>query len=158
MNQSINQFLAGLLTLLITLITAAVAIPAEAWALPLTIWQFAGLVVSTILVIFLPLAKGGWAAAIKVIGSLAAAAIANVVGVLITGDPWAVAQWLLLGLAILNALAAELGVNVRISGLKQIIVSPTASTAAATASDPAGVAVAEAQLEHTASVDGKPSP
>lgn len=141
-----NQFLAGLLTLAITVITAAVAIPEAAWADAATLWQFGGLVVSTAVVIFLPLSKGKWAASIKVIGSLVAALVANVVALLTTEGDWGFTQWLLIGLALLNALAAELGVNARIAELKSDIVDNGKSTDAARAADPAGVAVATRQL------------
>lgn len=138
---AINKYLAGLLTLAITVLTAAVAIPQESWALPATVWQFAGLVVSTIVTIFLPLSKGRWAAMLKVLGSLAAAVVANVVGYLAGGGEWGVMQWMLLGLAILLALAAELGVNIRIDSTKEALASPQISTTATKIVDPKAVAV-----------------
>ena len=137
----LNKYLAGLLTLAITVLTAAVAVPETAWRDAATIWQFAGLVVSTIVTVFLPLSKGRWAAAIKVIGSLAAAVVANVVAFLTSGGEWGIYQWLLLGLAILLALAAELGVNIRIDSTKEALASPQISTTATKIVDPQAVAV-----------------
>lgn len=132
---TINKYLAGLLTLAITVLTAAVAIPVEAWRDPATVWQFAGLVVSTIVTTFLPLSKGRWAAAIKVIGSLAASIVANVVAFLTSGGEWGITQWMLLGLAVLLALAAELGVQIRLDGTKAALADPTVSDAAVVAVD-----------------------
>ena len=138
---AISKHLAGLLTLAITVLTAAVALPETAWRDAATIWQFAGLVVSTIVTVFLPLSKGSWAAAIKVVGSLAATVITNVVAFLTSGGEWGVYQWLLLGLAILLALAAELGVNIRIDSTKEALASPQISSTATQVTDPQATAV-----------------
>lgn len=132
---AINKYLAGLLTLAITVLTAAVALPETAWQDSATVWQFAGLVVSTIVTIFLPLSKGAWAAAIKVIGSLTAAVVANVVAYLVAGGTWGFMQWMLLGLAILLALAAELGVQIRMTSTAEALVEPSISSAAVVAAD-----------------------
>ena len=144
LNLGLNKWAAGLLTLAITVLTGAVAIPESAWASPLTVWQFAGMVIATFVTIFLPLSSGRWAGAIKVLGSLLTALIANVVGVLTSGlDEWGYAQYLLVGLALLNALAAELGVSVRVDAAKQTIAAPEVSSAAVQTVDPKAVIVAE---------------
>lgn len=131
----INKYLAGLLTLAITVLAAAVAIPVESWRDPATVWQFAGLVVAAIVTTFLPLSKGGWAAALKVIGSLVATVVANVVAYLSSGGTWGITQWMLLGLAVLLALAAELGVQIRLDGAKAALADPTVSDASVVALD-----------------------
>lgn len=144
LNLGLNKWAAGLLTLAITVLTGAVAIPESAWSSPLTLWQFGGLVVSTIVVIFLPLASGAWAGAIKVIGALASALVANVIGLLTSGlDDWGFTQYMLIGLAILNALAAELGVSLRVDAAKQVIAAPEVSSAGVQTVDPKAVVVAE---------------
>ena len=140
---ALNKYLAALLTLAITVLTAAVAIPEEAWHDAATIWQFAGLVVSTIVTIFLPLSRGSWAAALKVIGSLVAAAVANVIAFLTSGGDWGFTQWLLIGLAILNALAAEIGVNVRLDSAKQALAAPEVSNVVPEVVDIAAVRAVE---------------
>lgn len=141
---AVNKYLAGLLTLAITVLTAAVALPETAWRDAATVWQFAGLVVATIVTIFLPLSKGSWAAAIKVIGSLFAAVVANVVAYLVGGGEWGVVQWMLLGLAVLLALAAELGVQVRIASTREALAAPSVSDSAVVAADPQAVRVIDA--------------
>lgn len=144
LNLGLNKWAAGLLTLAITVLTGAVAIPESAWASPLTVWQFAGMIVATVVVIFLPLSQGRWAAALKVIGALLSALIANVIGILTSGlTDWGYAQYLLVGLALLNALAAELGVSVRVDAAKQVIAAPEVSSAAVQTVDPKAVVVAE---------------
>lgn len=141
---AINKYLAGLLTLAITVLTAAVAIPEAAWRDPATVWQFAGLIVSTIVTIFLPLSNGAWAAAIKVIGSLATAVVANVVAYFAGGGSWGVMQWMLLGLAVLLALAAELGVQIRIASTEEALADTSASDPAVVAADPQAVRAVDA--------------
>ena len=136
----INKYLAGLLTLAITVLTAAVALPESAWQDPATVWQFAGLVVSTIVTIFLPLSRGRWAAALKVIGSLVSAVVANVVAYLASGGAWGFMQWMLLGLAVLLALAAELGVQIRLDTTRLALASPQISSEAARVVDPQAAA------------------
>ena len=141
-NLSLNKFAAGFLALGVAVLTAAVAIPEEAWSQPAVVWQFGGLILSTILVIFLPLAKGAWAGALKIIGALGAALVANVLAFFAGGGEWGFYQWLLLGLAVLQAVAAELGVNVRVDQAKQQIESPEISSAPVEAVDPKAVEVA----------------
>lgn len=140
---AVNKYLAGLLTLAITVLTAAVAIPTESWQDAATVWQFAGLVVSTIVTIFLPLSSGAWAAAIKVIGSLISAVVANVVAFLVSGGSWGVMQWMLLGLAVLLALAAELGVQVRLASTKAALAAPAVPDSIPIAVDPQAVRVVD---------------
>lgn len=140
---AVNKYLAGLLTLAITVLTAAVAIPTESWQDAATVWQFAGLVVSTIVTIFLPLSSGAWAAAIKVIGSLVSAVVANVVAFLVSGGSWGVMQWMLLGLAVLLALAAELGVQVRLASTKAALAAPAVPDSIPIAVDPQAVRVVD---------------
>lgn len=141
-NLGLNKWAAGLLTLAITVLTGAVAIPEASWAIPLTVWQFAGMVVGTVLAIFLPLSTGPWTAGLKVGGALIAALIGNVVGVLAEGGEWGYTAWLLLGLALLNALAAQLGVGIRVDSATQAIEAE-ASSAPVQAVDPKAVEVAE---------------
>lgn len=142
-----NQFLAGILTLAITVLTAAVAIPEDAWTTPSIVWQFGGMVVSTAAVIFLPLAQGVWAGAIKIGSAIVAAVVANVVAVFVDGGAWGVYQWLLLGLAVLNVVAGELGVQARVTDAKAAIASTSRSdTLVVQAADPKAAVIAESRV------------
>lgn len=146
MNTSLvlNKYAAGFLSLFITVMTAAVAIPETAWTQPSIIWQFAGLVAATIVTIFLPLAKGAWAGALKTGGAIVAVVVGNVAAFLSEGvGDWGVYQWMLLGLAIGTVLATELGVNVRVDSATAQIASPEVSSATIVAVDPTAAAVAE---------------
>lgn len=136
----VNKYLAGFLTLAISLLTALVAIPETAWADPVVVWQFVALIVSSIAAVFLPLLRGAWAAGLKT-GS---AVILGTIGALIPllAGTFGVIQWALLGLAALNALAIELGVNTRVDAVKEVLANPAKSNAVAEAVDPAAVRAA----------------
>lgn len=136
----VNKYLAGFLTLAISLLTALVAIPAEAWVDPVVVWQFAALVVSSIAAVFLPLLRGAWAAGLKTGSAVVLAAIGALIPLL--GGTFGVIQWALLGLAALNALAIQLGVDARVDAVKEAIANPAKSTAAVEAVDPAAVRAA----------------
>jgi hypothetical protein len=142
----INQILAGLLTLAITLITAATVVPEGAWNDPYTLWQFGALAVSSIAAVFLPIAKGGWAGALKT-GSAAILAGIGALLPLINGV-FGVTQWLLVILAVLNAVAVELGVYARVASAKGILADPQTSDTVATKVDPTGTVAAEREIAH----------
>ena len=142
---SINKYLAGLLTLATSLLSAFVLIPEAAWADPATVWQFAALVVSSIAAIFLPLSKGAWAGLLKTGSAAILAGIGALVPLLGFGD-FGPLQWALLGVAVLNAVAIELGVNVRIDTAKDAIVDPAASTEASKEVDPTASVIATKQI------------
>lgn len=140
----INKYLAGLLTLAITLLTAFVAVPATAWADPAVVWQFAALVVSSITAIFLPLASGPWAGALKTGSAVVLAGIGALLPLL--GGDFGALQWGLLGIAILNALAVELGVGVRIDSAKDIIITPAKETEVVKEVDPSAARIATQRI------------
>lgn len=143
----INKYLAGLLTLAITLLTAFVAVPEAAWADPAAVWQFVALVVSSITAIFLPLASGPWAGALKTGSAVILAGIGALIP-LLAGD-FGGLQWALLGIALLNALAIELGVGVRIDSAKDVIIVPEKTTESIKAVDPTASRIATQRIVAT---------
>ena len=58
MNLVLNQWLAGLLTLAITVLTAINLMPEEAWQDPVSVLQFAALVISSIVAVVVKLGTG----------------------------------------------------------------------------------------------------
>jgi hypothetical protein len=152
----VNKYIAGLLTLGITLLTAAIAIPESAWSDPFVIWQFVALAVSSITAIFLPLAAGVWAGVFKTGSAAVLAGIGALIPLL--NGVFGVIQWLLVIVAILNAVAIELGVNMRVDSVKETIVVPEKYGAhgdlsrASELVDPKAAAIAESQLRHHAPV------
>lgn len=142
----INRYLAGLLTVATSLLTAFTLIPANAWADPAVGWQFGALAVSSVSIIFLKLLKGGWYAALKV-GSAVILAIIGALIPLLAFGTFGPLQWALLAVSGLNALAAQLGVDVRIDSAKEQIVSPApGTTAQIQAVDPSATEIASTKL------------
>ena len=141
----INKYLAGLLTLATSLLSAFVLIPPTAWAAPETVWQFIALVVSSIAAIFLPLSKGAWAGLLKTGSAAVLAGIGALIPLLAFGE-FGPLQWALLAVAVLNAVAIELGVNVRVDSAKDQIVDPALNTEAIKAVDPSASVVATQQV------------
>lgn len=115
----LNRYLAGLLSLIVTLLTAFVAIPESQWADPVTVVQFVALAVSTITAVFLPLLTGPWAGALKTGSAVILAVIGALVPLIAQGGHLNVTQIALLVLAGLNALAIQLGVSIRIDDVRQ---------------------------------------
>lgn len=140
----VNKYFAGLLTLLTSLLAAVVLIPQEQWSNPFVIWQFVALVVSSATAIFLKLLTGKWAAGLKVGSAVILAAIGALLP-LLNGE-WGPVQWILVAVAALNALAVQLGVDIRVDSAKQIIVDPNKSTAVVKEIDPAAFRVATKQI------------
>lgn len=150
----VNKYLAGLLTLLTSLLAALVAIPQAQWAEPEVIWQFVALVVSSGTAIFLPLVTGPWAAGLKVGSAVILAGVGAILPLL--GGEWGATQWVLLAVAVLNALAIQLGVDIRVDSAKKIIIDPTVNSAIGKDIDPKATQVATRQLiaAHEAPSDG----
>lgn len=146
MNLAINQWLTGLLTLAITLLTAINAMPASAWADPASVLQFAALALSSALAVALKLGKGRWPGVFKTGVAILLAVIGAAIPLLTQGWYLSPAQVIVLVIAALNAAAIELGVQVRTSSAKQAVVDPNIATATVKEVDPAATAVATLQI------------
>jgi hypothetical protein len=145
-NLAINQWLVGLLTLAITLLTAVNAMPASAWTDPPSVLQFVALALSSVLAVALKLGKGRWPGVFKTGVAVALAAIGAAIPLLTQGWYLTPAQIIVLVVAALNALAIELGVQVRVASAKQAVVDPNISTATVKEVDPAATRVATLQV------------
>jgi hypothetical protein len=106
-----NRYLSAILSTAIVLLTALTSIPANSWTLgnPL-VAAFVALAASTIISYLVPLSSGKWPGIWKTGIAILAAIFAAVWPLLTTGS----FDWKLIVLAALNALAQQLGVNVRI--------------------------------------------
>lgn len=100
--------LLSLTVLLITSITATLSGPINATVLIQLALLFLGGVVTYIV----PLLSGGWVGGLKVGIGVIAAGLAAVVP-LLTGAPWTLQNTLVVLLAVVNALATQLGVAIR---------------------------------------------
>lgn len=136
----INKYLAGLLTLAITVLTGWQVILPEGVS-PIEGWQFGALVVGAAGTIFVPLAGGPWKSALKTGVALAAALFAAGTPLVLEGvwfwqDPQA---GLVVGIAVLNALAVEVGVAVRIDSASAVVANPAVPNSTIEVVDPPAV-------------------
>lgn len=136
----INKYLAGLLTLAITLLTAWQVILPDGIE-PTEGWQFGALVVASGGTVFVPLLEGKWAGGAKVgvavLGAVFAAGAPLVVeGVWFWQDANA---GLVVGIAALNALAVQIGVAVRIDSAKRVVADAAVSNRTIETVDPKAV-------------------
>lgn len=107
----LNKYLTAILTLAITLLTAFLAIP-EDQRTPETMWQLALLALGAVVTFIVPLLERRWAGLLKTGAAVAAGVIGALIPLLSTGTLTGT-QILVLILAGLNALAVEVGVQVR---------------------------------------------
>lgn len=107
--QIINKYLAALLSVLIVAGTAFIALPDH--SVPTSL-QFGALVLSTIVTYVVPLVPGVWAGVLKTGLAVVLGIVGALVPLLATGHLTA-SQWIIVGLAGLNALAVQIGVVVR---------------------------------------------
>lgn len=133
----INKYLAGLLTVAVVFLTAFQAALADGLSTT-EAWQLAGLFVGAFVTTFVPILEKGWAAALKVVGAVIGAAITAIVP-LITSE-WNASTITIVVLAVINTLAVQLGVNVRIDSAREALADPAKSDAAIATLDPKAVA------------------
>lgn len=107
------------------------------------IWTFVGLASAALLTWVLPLVKTGWAGIFKVGINLLGALSALVIPLL--GGEWTAAVWIGVIIGLIQALAAQIGVDIRLDAQKEVIDSrsnPDVPTI--TSLDPEALRVVEA--------------
>lgn len=135
----INRWMAAFLTLAVVALTAWQAILPEGVSAQ-EAWQFGGLLVASIGSIGVPLLEGKWAAGLKVSVAIAGAAFAAVVPFAVGG--YTPEAWVVIGLAVLNAAAVQLGVSVRVDSAAAALADPKVANSIPAALDPPAVAAA----------------
>lgn len=133
----LNKYIVALLQVLL-LFVAAFQAALTGGIEPVEAWQLAGLLIGAIVTYYVPVLATKWAAALKVFGAILGAAIAAIVP--LVGGVWGASAVTIVVLAIINALATQFGVDIRLDSAKQALASPEVSTAAAVAVDPQGTA------------------
>lgn len=136
----INKYLAGLLTVAVVLIAAFQAALQDGLTLT-EVFQLLGLFIGALVTTYVPIVPGKWAASLKVLGAVLGAAIAATIPFLTTG--WNASAVTLVVFAIVNTLAVQLGVNVRVDSARATLADPAKSDAAITQVDPKAVVAAE---------------
>ena len=85
----------------------------------------------------------------KIGGAIVAAVVANLLAFFSIGGHWGFYQWMLLGLAVLNVIAGELGVQARMTDAKVAIANASASdTVVVKEVDPTAAESAQRSLTH----------
>lgn len=112
----IQKYLAALLSIALVVVTAFVAIPADQIT-PTSVGQLAVLALGAVVTFLVPLLEGVWAAGLKTGAAVLAAVITAALPFLTQGNitPTQVA---IVVLAALNALAVQVGVDIRKDALK----------------------------------------
>ncbi|QKN87787.1 membrane protein [Microbacterium phage Nebulous] len=137
----INKYLAGLLTVAVLFITAFQAAVQDGITVT-EAWQLAGMFVGAIVTTFVPITPGKWAASLKVLGAVIGAGIAALIPFLTTG--WDASAITIVVLAVVNTLAVQLGVNVRVDYARAALADPNKSDAPVLQVDPKAAVAAEA--------------
>ena len=106
-----NKYAAALLSIAIVILTAFVALPAEQ-VTPAAIVQLALLGIGAIVTYLVPLATGRWTGILKTGAAIVAAILTAVLPFVLTGHITST-QIVIVVLAALNALAVEVGVQLR---------------------------------------------
>lgn len=141
----LNKYMAGLLTLLGTLVYALQLSLADNVFTVQEQWEFAGLAAGALATIFVPLLPSGWAAGLKVSSGVAVAVIGSVIGVLVGGEGWQSSTTIAVIFAGINALMAQLGVSMRLDAVKQELADPSVRFGVSKAADKPAVEVAMSQ-------------
>ena len=112
----IQKYFAALLSIALVVVTAFVAIPADQIT-PTSVGQLAVLALGAVVTFLVPLLQGPWAAGLKTGAAVLAAIITAVLPFLTQGsiEPTQVA---IVVLAALNALAVQVGVDIRTDASK----------------------------------------
>lgn len=135
-----NKYTAAMLQFILVLVTALQA-SLSGGLDTVEIWQLVALAVASVGTFFLPLVAGPWAGALKtgvaVLGAIVAAIIPLVNGV------WSSEASIIVVLAALNALAAQIGVSVRLDEVKAQLAAPEVSNVIPLTVDPKAVAIVE---------------
>lgn len=133
----LNKYLVALLQVL-TLFLAAFQAALSDGLTATEAWQLAGLFVGAVVTYYVPILTGRWAAALKVGGAVLGAAIAALV--LVLADGWSAGSVTIVIIAIINALATQFGVDVRLDSTREALTSPTVTNVTVDVVDPSAAA------------------
>lgn len=144
----LNKYLVALLQVLLLFVAALQAALTDGLITPTEYWQLAGLFVGAVVTYYARILDKGWAAGLKVMGAVLGALIAAVIPFLTSG--WTPEAAAIVALAVINALATQFGVDMRVDAGKEVLADPGQSNQIVTAVDPSIVPVAETSFNQTA--------
>ena len=145
----LNKYAVALLQVLLLFVAALQAALTDGLITPTEYWQLAGLFVGAVVTYYVRILDSGWAGALKVAGAVLGALIAAVIPFLTTG--WTPESVAIVALAVINALATQFGVDMRVDSSKEIILDPSKSNLAVSEVDPKAAAAAESSMSYSTS-------
>jgi hypothetical protein len=151
----VNKYAVGLLQVAIILVTSLGAALSDNDLTAVEAFQVGALVIGAVVSVFVPLLQGPWAAGLKVGGAALGAVLAAIVPIVDTnngGPGWTASAIMIVVLAGLNALATQLGVDVRIDSVKAQLAAPEVSDRVPVAVDKPAVDVVVAHAGPAGSV------
>lgn len=137
----LNKYLVALLQVLLLFVAALQAALTDGLITPTEYWQLAGLFVGAVVTYYARILEKGWAAGLKVAGAVLGALIAAVIPFLTSG--WTPEAAAIVALAVINALATQFGVDMRVDSAKEVLADQDLDTRAITEVDPTAAVVAE---------------
>ena len=143
----LNKYLVALLQVLLLFVAALQASLTDGLITPTEYWQLAGLFVGAVVTYYAKILDAGWAGALKVAGAVLGALIAAVIPFLTTG--WTPESITIVVLAVINALATQFGVDMRVDSAKQVLADTRVDDVAITEVDPRSVAAAETSMSYS---------
>ncbi|UAJ16131.1 membrane protein [Microbacterium phage RikSengupta] len=140
----LNKYAVALLQVLLLFVAALQAALTDGLITPTEYWQLAGLFVGAVVTYYARILDAGWAGALKVAGAVLGALIAAVIPFLTTG--WTSEAIAIVALAVINALATQFGVDMRVDSAKEIIAKNGHVTDAIVEVDPKAAVSAANQI------------
>lgn len=108
-------------------------------------WQLAALFVGAGVTYWSPLVNTRWKNILKVGGAVIGAVLAAIITAVMTGSVFDTNMYTILVLAALNAFAAQIGGDERVTTSKELLADPTITTQEAVAADPKAAEIAISQ-------------
>jgi drug/metabolite transporter (DMT)-like permease len=138
----LNKYLVALLQVLLLFLAALQAAVTDGELTVTEAWQLAGLFVGAVVTYYAKILDTGWAAMLKVSGAAIGALIAAAIPFLTTG--WDASAVAIVAFGVINALATQFGVDIRVDSTAEVLADPGQSNAAILQVDPAAVAIVDA--------------
>lgn len=136
----LNKYLVALLQVLLLFVAALQASLTDGSLSVTEAWQLAGLFVGAVVTYYAKILDQGWSAALKVGGAVLGALIAAVIPFLTSG--WTAEAVAIVALAVINALATQFGVDMRVDSAKEVVADPAQYDNKALEVDPSALAAA----------------
>ena len=140
-----NKYLTAILTVVLLAVGFFQTSISDGEFTPLEKWQFAALLVGAVVTYVGKILPGPWPGLLKVGGAVIGAALAAIITAVGTGSVFDANLYTIVILAALNAFAAQIGVDARVTDAKTALADPTITTQEVVAKDSTAAAAAIAR-------------